>query len=263
MLEYTLYLDESYTQKYNGKEPAFAIGGIIVKDDYIPIINSKVDSLKELIWSDLPNYKDIVLHEKELKDAIENRKPKNELRSEYVRFRNNKAKADTVYKEMSKIIKNSELYTIGCVVDKSSYDINFPKIMGNDISLVCMQIIIENFTHFLYQKNAIGKIIYESRDAQDKVMLMRFYQVSANGTMYVRPDAIQQKIVQIKFIPKADNIQCLQVADFIPNQIARKKTGKKIHINVKDLTNNILRKSYDGNNGKFSRYGIKLVPRMT
>lgn len=35
MDEYTLYLDESYTYKKNGKQPAFAIGGFITRNSNI------------------------------------------------------------------------------------------------------------------------------------------------------------------------------------------------------------------------------------
>jgi hypothetical protein len=125
-----------------------------------------------------------------------------------------------------------------------------------------MQIILENYTHFLYQNGAVGKIIYESRDTQDKIMLMRFYEVSTIGTMYIQPYAIQQRISQILFVSKQKNICGLQVADFIPNQIARKKSGMNIKPSVINLTNNIFLKSYDGGNGNSSRYGIKVVPRM-
>lgn len=262
MNKYTLFLDESLTHENKGKNPAFAIGGFIIKDEEIPIINEKLDNIKGKIWADLGNYKEIVLHEKEVKEALDRRTNYNELKDEYKRFRNNKRNAITLYSELSKLIKDSNLYTLGCVVDKDSYDYNFPKNMGNEISLVCMQIILENYTHFLCNNNATGKIIYESRESQDKAMLMRFYQVSTIGTMYVRPDTIQQKITQFQFRPKSDNLQCLQIADFIPNQIARKKSGKTIHSNVADLTKNIILKSYDGNNGNSQRYGIKLVPRM-
>ena len=40
MEEYVLYLDESYTYNNNGKNPAFAVGGIIVKKTDILHINS-------------------------------------------------------------------------------------------------------------------------------------------------------------------------------------------------------------------------------
>lgn len=262
MNEYTLYLDESYTYEHKGKKPAFAIGGFIVKDSETININTSIDNLKKTVWSDLSDPTSIVLHEMDLKEALNMRKPKRDLKPEYVRFRGNNSLVKKIYAEISKIVKNSEIHTIGCVVKNNDYYSNFPKGIGNEISLVCMQIILENYTHFLFKNNSVGKIIYESRDAMDKTMLMRFYQVSSIGTMYVRPDAIQQKIMQFCFVHKTENLQCLQLADFMVNQMARKKSGKIIYNNVKDLTNNILSKSYDGTTGNVDRYGIKTIPRI-
>lgn len=262
MDEYTLFLDETYTYEHNGNNPAFAIGGFIVKNSNIDIINNKIDDLKKLIWSELPNPTSVILHEMDLKDALNKRISKKKIKAEYVRFRSDKNLAKKLYAEISKIVKKSEIYTIGCVVKNNDYYTNFPKGIGNEISLVCMQIILENYTHFLFKNNAVGKIIYESRDAMDKTMLMRFYQVSSIGTMYVRPEAIQQKISQFCFIHKSDNLPCLQLSDFMVNQMARKKSGKTIYKNVLDLTNNILSKSYDGTNGNNERFGIKTIPRI-
>lgn len=262
MDEYTLYLDETYTYEHNGQKSAFAIGGFIVKNSDENIINNDIDNLKRVIWSELSDPTSVILHEMDLKDAINKRVPKKKVKPEYVKFRNDKTLAKTLYREVSKIVKKSNIHTIGCVVKHDDYYNNFPKGIGNEISLVCMQIILENYTHFLFKNNATGRIVYESRDAMDKTMLMRFYQVSSIGTMYVRPDAIQQKISQFCFIHKTDNLQCLQLADFMVNQMARKKSGKKIYSNVTDLTNNVLKKSYDGTNGNNERYGIKTIPRI-
>lgn len=163
---------------------------------------------------------------------------------------------------MSELIKKSPIYTLGCVVIKDNYHNSFPGLISNEISLVCMQIILENYTHFLYQHDAIGKIVYESRGSEDKVMLMRSYQVATIGTMSVKPESIQQRVSNLSFVSKKDNIAGLQVADFVPNQIARKGSGKNIKSVSLDLTNNIYYKAYSGYNKNKSRCGIKVVPRI-
>lgn len=261
MKEYTLFLDESNTHQ-NGDKKAFAVGGFIIENNDIDNMELELNKIKAEIWSDLPNNINIILHEKDLKDAIDHRMKCSDLKEEYRRFRRNSNKVTLLYKKMSELVKKSNIHTLGCIVVEDNFYTNFSKVIGNEISLVCMQIIIENYTHFLYQNGGVGKIIYESRDAQDKNMLMRFYEVSTIGTMYIQPYAIQQRISQISFVSKQMNNCCLQVADFIPNQIARKKTGKNIKAHVVNLTNNIFLKSYDGGNGNSSRYGIKVVPRM-
>ena len=138
MNEYTLYLDESYTYEHKGKKPAFAIGGFIVKDSETININTSIDNLKKTVWSDLSDPTSIVLHEMDLKEALNMRKPKRDLKPEYVRFRGNNSLVKKIYAEISKIVKNSEIHTIGCVVKNNDYYSNFPKGIGNEISLVCM-----------------------------------------------------------------------------------------------------------------------------
>lgn len=263
MDEYTLFLDESYTYKSNGKKPAFAVGGFIIKNSDIQQINMKIDALKCEIWKDMPTPTNVILHELDLKDALNKRIPKKKLKADYVRFRNNMKTSNTVYRRISQIIKTENINTVGCVVIKDRYFNNFPKKIGNEISLVCMQIIIENYVHFLFKNDATGSIVYESRDAMDTTMLRRYYQIASIGTMYIKPDAIQQRISQFRFIHKNENCQCLQLADFIPNMIARKMSHKSIYPNTKDLLNNILLKSYDGTNNNKDRYGIKTVPRIS
>lgn len=263
MEEYTLFLDESYTYEQNGKEPAFAVGGFIIKNCDIPKINERIDSLKREIWNDLPIPSDVILHELDLKEALNKRTSQKKLKAEYVRFRDNMNISKTVYRRISQIIKAENVYTVGCVVIKNRYFENFPEKIGNEISLVCMQIIIENYVHFLYKNDAVGSIVYESRDAMDMTMLRRHYQVASIGTMYIKPDAIQQRILQFRFIHKNENCQCLQLADFIPNLIARKMSHKSIYPNTRDLLSNILLKSYDGTNNNKDRYGIKTVPRIS
>lgn len=263
MDEYTLFLDESYTYQNNGKNPAFAVGGFIVKNSDIPSINLKIDALKKEIWHDLSDPTNVILHELDLKDALTKRMPKKKIKSNYIRFRNNSKLSNIVYKRISKIIKSENINTVGCVVIKNRYFDNFPPKIGNEISLVCMQIIIENYVHFLYKNDATGSIVYESRDAMDTTMLQRYYQIASIGTMYVKPNAIQQRISQFRFIHKTENCQCLQLADFIPNMIARKMSHKNIYPSTRDLINNILLKSYDGTNNNKDRYGIKTVPRIS
>ena len=262
MAEYILYLDESYTHSNRGQSSAFAIGGVILKNTEINNVAIQIDNVKAQIWNDLPNYKSIILHELDLKRAVERHDSINTLKKEYERFRRNSDSAKLIYKEFAKIIRHFNIVTLGCVLKQDDFYTNFFKDIRNDISLVCMQIIIENYTHFLCQKKATGKIIYESRDEADKTMLMRFHQVCAIGTMYVKPLAIQQRITQFQFKGKQINDPCLQLADFIPNLIARNALDKKIYKDTKPLLQAIWDNAYKGINNNRKRYGIKTVPRV-
>ncbi len=79
--------------------------------------------------------------------------------------------------------------------------------------------------------------------------------------MYVNSRSIQKYIRNIDFPSKQDNIVGLQLADFIPNQIAKKSINKKIYANTKDFNTNIYRKTYDGQCGNKNRFGIRTIPK--
>ena len=262
MKSYTLYLDESETNKTNTLH-AYAIGGVIIEDSYHDsYIKPQLDIIKQKIWSDNPNYSNIILHEKEVKDATEHRIDKKNIKSEYLRFYNNINNAGNLYKELSILLRSSDITTLGCVVVEERLHTNFPSNLTNNYSSICMQMIIENFCHFLFQNNAVGNICYESRELTQNIeMSQHFHQIKAIGTMYVNSKSIQKYIRSIDFPSKQENIAGLQLADFIPNQIAKKSIGKKIYTNSKDFNNNIYRRTYDGTCNNKNRFGIRVIPK--
>lgn len=259
---YTLYLDESETNKCQQLH-VYAIGGIIINNDvHKNVLVPKIKNLKSTIWHDLDNSSQIILHEKEVKDATEHRIQKSTVKSEYLRFYNNINNCSKIYNELDFILRSTDLFTLGCVVIEESLHNYFPEQLTNDYSAICMQIIIENFCHFLYSKNAIGNIIYEAReDHQNTAMSQHFHQIKAIGSIYVNSASVQKYIKGIEFPSKQENIAGLQLADFIPNQIAKKSIGKKIYANTRGFNANIYRKAYDGCCGNKNRFGIRVIPK--
>jgi len=207
MKTYTLYLDESETNK-NQTLHAYAIGGIIVENTYhATVLTPKIDQVKQKIWSDLTDYQNIILHEKEVKDATEHRVDKSSVKPEYIRFYNNPNNCTNLYKELDYVLRSSEIYTLGCVAIEEMLIHNFPSQLSNDYSAICMQIIIENFCHFLYHQHAVGNIQYEAREnSQNIAMSQHFHQIKAIGTMYVNSRSIQKYIRNIDFPSKQENI---------------------------------------------------------
>lgn len=262
MKSYTLYLDESETNKTNIVH-AYAIGGVIIEDSYHEThIKPQLTLIKQKIWNDFPDFSNIILHEKEVKDATEHRVEKSSIKPEYIRFYNNINNAGTLYKELSILLRSSDITTLGCIAVEERLHNNFPDNLTNSYSSICMQMIIENFCHFLFHNNAIGNIIYESRESSQNIeMSQHFHQIKAIGTMYVNSKSIQKYIRNIDFPSKQENIAGLQLADFIPNQIAKKSIGKKIYANAKDFNANIYRKTYDGACNNKNRFGIRVIPK--
>ena len=260
MDNYTLYLDESETSNA-GRKPTFVIAGIIMKDDYHDTtFTEKMNTLKKIIWSDMSNASDIILHEKEVKDATQHRVDKNQIKPDYKRFFNNKENSTKLYTELSHLLRTSNLHTMACAIDKELLYKNYSKEICNDEYNICLQVLMENFCHFLQQQNAIGSIKYEAReDTQNADLMQRFYQIKAIGTLYIDSYAIQKYIKEIEFPNKRDNIAGLQLADFLPNQIGKKIIGNNLFTNTQDFNHNIFRKAYNGNVNNKRRYGIKSI----
>lgn len=254
MEEYVLYLDETSTHT-NNSQRVFSVAGVIIKKADIPQSEAGLNAIKNIVWAGEPNPSSIVLHEKDVKDA--HLKNRHLVKPHYRRFKNNQNRQQ-LYDEMRKLF-NTGLFTIvgACVVEdelKSHYHAD----ITTDQYLIAMQILIENFCHFLQVNNGIGEIILESRESQDKIVRMHFSQIMALGTMYITPYAVQERISSIRFVEKTQNLAGLQIADFVPNPFAR-NAGNKTQYQF-SLYNDLKRWRYDGGIHKRYRYGVKYLP---
>lgn len=257
---YNLYLDESHTHT-RGLNEFFSISGIIVEKNYYDNqLISEIDKLKQKLWNPSLNYKDYILHEKDISFAVNprNKSKLSEISPEYHIFQDKNITKD-FYIELEKIISKHEIIIMGACISIDELKKHYHNSTVTDKSLIILQIILENFCHFLEKHNAIGEIFYESiGDEQDKKMSMRFHHIKSIGTMYIQPFAIQKLIRNIYFPNKKDNIVGLQIADFIPNNVVRKAAQKKK--SDFNLYRVIERKSYDGGISKKQKYGIKNLP---
>ena len=270
MDQYTLYLDESHTGNFNKltnrkDNPLFVIAGIIVKNEiHDNELTYRIKSLKNHIWNRCENdsnYSNHILHELEMSNAITHKTKK--LKFEYNKIFKNKHVYNTTYDIMSTIIKDSELTIIGASIFEDELSQLHPKQTTNDILSICMNIIIENYYHFLCSVDGIGTICYESMpENQNDKIRKRYEIIKNNGTMFYPAKAINQRIKGITFKAKTANIIGLQIADFIPNAIGRHILGKKY--NDKKQRNVsypvIESKLYDGCVGKKDRFGVKIIP---
>lgn len=84
-----------------------------------------------------------------------------------------------------------------------------------------------------------------------------FYMLKATGTLFVKKEILQDKLGTISFPPKSDNIIGLQLADFIPNVLARKALG--MSQKPFSIYDGIENKLYDGKINRKDRFGFKIV----
>ncbi|KAB7704904.1 DUF3800 domain-containing protein [Bacillus aerolatus] len=258
MSKYFLFLDESTTHSSGFNNPVFCVAGFIIKEeDYEKILIPKLDELKSKIWQDLANPTSIVLHEKEIREAQNRMHRINTVKPHFQRFRQN-GNSRLLFSELSKLFQALPCTIIGACIDMDSLKNHFDPACSTETYLTAMQIILENYCHFLHKNNGIGYVFAESRAAQDTAVRMHFNHVKAMGSMFVSPHAMQTYLREIEFPPKSSNNPGLQVADFIPNPFARNALQKKQ--NKFNVYKEIRKLRYEGGLKRFDRFGIKIMP---
>lgn len=262
--KYTLYLDESQTHKYNRhlhkcEQYHFCMAGVIVADDDYPLLENSVNALKRNIWPELSRPEAIILHQMLIVDAEKGRLDSTQY-PEYAKFNKYKERKK-FYRELKQIFVNNDITIVGsslCEDDLKTYY----WVSGRneqDSSLVTMQLLLENYCHFLCTNNGIGRIIYESRDLCFNERLRdKYYHMKLMGSMYMNRDAADRRLLGIDFINKEQNCAGLQVADFVPLGFARNHAG--INQGKPNIFATLQYHRYDGNQNAKSRFGIKYMP---
>lgn len=268
--QYTLYLDESKT--HNGKSnPHFCMAGAIINDKEYAVVESAVKNLKKFIWDDLPNPESIILHQKNIINASKGNLDVIKF-PEYERFRS-KGFRKKFYKQFAQIFDCGKIQIVGGSVDmdymQKKYDVRKPTPSGAPVAyrnqtneyLITLQLLIENYCHFLVVNNAKGRIVYEAiSEIENERLSSKFYQIKLMGSMYMTKSAMEEHLLGIQFIRKQKNNSGLQVADFIPYAFAREHAGFGQMDGDTTLINKMKYYRYGGTPKEQERYGVKKMP---
>jgi hypothetical protein len=124
-----------------------------------------------------------------------------------------------------------------------------------------LQIIMESFCQAMMQKSGRGSIIIESRQNDhsnevDRKVQRAFFNAKAHGTLLMSPDMLQKHLNNIMFRQKTLNDSALQIADFIPNNFARKAAGKTPN----QIGRTLLNHRYDGGVSRPDYFGVRTIP---
>lgn len=262
--QYTLYLDESETHKYNkvtnkNEECHFCMAGIIVATDDYDDLEASVNALKRRVWCDFPNPEEIILHQMLVNDAEKGRLDAARY-PEYVKFKQRRERK-RLYEELKKIFTDNDLIIVGSSVNKDNLK-NFYSVQGRnkqDESLVTMQLLLENYCHFLCANNAVGNIIYEFREQIGNERLRdRYYHMKLMGSMYMNKVSAEKRLLGIDFVNKTANCAGLQIADFVPLPFAREHRGTAQ--GNPNIFSTLKYYRYDGQIGAKERFGVKYMP---
>ena len=253
MGQYTLYLDESETFN-NSHNHFFAVGGVIIENTQNSLVEADLTTLKSKLWEGDHNSSGYILHEKEITEAKRYGHAKNPC---YNIFRSN-TKQNDLYAGLAIILKKYNLTTLGVCIDDASLTRLYPGETNKHLT-IALQMLLENYCHYLGQMNSTGDICYESLlDPGNQELRQRFYELEALGTMYYTSHFFQTHIGDIRFEGKTKNLVGLQLADFIPNTFAR--TCSKAKAKHDDFKKIVLRQAYDGGIQNKQKYGLKLIP---
>lgn len=269
--QYTLYIDESQTHNQYQQQPHFCMAGAIINDKEYAIVENELNQLKRNVWSHCPNPEKIILHQKNIIDASKNKLDISKF-PEYMSFRS-KGFRKQFYANLAKIFDCNKIRIVGGSINveymEKCYEIKKPQITGNPIQyrnqtnkyLITLQLLLENYCHFLIVNNGKGRIVYESiSEIDNERICSKFYQIKLMGSMYITKEAMDNHLLGINFIKKDENNAGLQIADFIPYAFAREHAK----FNQLDKDNTLIRKMkyyrYDGKQKDQNRYGIKYMP---
>jgi hypothetical protein len=240
--EYILFLDES---KDTPPSKLFALGGVAIeRNNYKNNIIPYIEKLK----IDVFNSKDVILHETDIRDACE---------KDYLPMRK-KENRDMFWDRMGKLFDGYNIKVFNAVVTPSLCKKTYNSKYLNNEYFIALQIILENYVHFLEKNKAIGSICIESRNLKENNRLHNHYeQLKKHGTLFINNFGMIKCITTLSFCEKFDNIIGLQIADFIPNVF------KKYSIEEKQRNPSILSNMcnclYDGNVNDINRFGNKKV----
>lgn len=199
-----MFIDE--TDKTN-KSKYFCLSGIIFKrSEYEDTIVSKVNELKNKHFGRT----DIIFHYTDMKNN----------KREFEIFQDNNIR-NKFYMDLVKLFKNCDCTILSTYFNKSNMKQLFGKCAISDYD-VAFKHILENYTHYLRNKNGEGMIIMESRLLQQNSFLQNtFYNYINNGSELFSSEIIKRHLKCLGFIVKGENCAGLQLVDFVPSTLMR------------------------------------------
>ena len=227
MKEYYLFLDES---KPNTNFRNFTLGGVVIeKSIYENNIRPEIVRIKKECFGN----ESVILHEIEIRNK----------RGSFKGI--TKEQQENFFAKLNTLFDNEDISILAVSINLDDLDKLYSVAERNDIYYIALQLLMENYVHFLITNEGNGQLYLESTDAVNNSKLQNlFYILKATGTLFMKKEVLQDRLGAISFPLKSDNIIGLQLADFIPNVLARKALGKE-QKNF-SIYNGIENKLYDG-----------------
>lgn len=204
LTEYILFADE--TNK-TPKNPYFCFAGLIIKRcDYEDVLVPKINELKQKHFGKT----DVILHYTDMKNN----------KGDFSTFVDSHVR-NKFWTEFVNIIKSIDFTTIGVYFDQNMMNELYKK-SGTTNYDIAYRHLLENYMHFLKEKDGVGAVCIESRTFKENAYLQRnHFDYIERGSIYYNNKNTTNHLSTIGFIIKGDNCIGLQVADIIPARFMR------------------------------------------
>ena len=166
-------------------------------------------------------------------------------------------KRTAFYEELDKFIENLEFKIIAAVIDKSKLKSSYRT--PSDPYNLCFQFIMERLCMFVGRKNEKVVMRMESRESHnDKVLAEDYENFKNKGNTMIKPEEVREKLIDLSFNKKSQNIGGHQIADLAAYPIG-------IHIFQPKRDNpafQIVEKKFHTRLGtrQYINYGLKIFP---
>ena len=204
LTEYILFADE--TNK-TPKNPYFCFAGLIIKRcDYEDILVPKINELKQKHFGKT----DVIFHYTDMKNN----------KGDFSTFVDSNIR-NKFWTEFVNIIKSIDFTTIGVYFDQNMMTELYKNSKTTNYDIAYRHL-LENYMHFLKEKDGVGAICIESRTFKKNAYLQRnHFDYIERGSIYYDNKNTSNHLSTIGFIVKGDNCIGLQVADIIPARFMR------------------------------------------
>jgi len=243
---FVVFLDESgdhNLKTIDSSYPIFCLSACIFDFDYyFKEVENKLDSIKIKHFGT----REVIVRSYDI------RKQKGQFRSLV-----DITKRTAFYEELDKFIENLEFKIIAAVIDKSKLKSSYR--IPEDPYDLCFQFIMERLCMFIGKKNEKIVMRMESRETHNDRVLAEDYENFKNkGNTMIQPEEVREKLIDLSFNQKSQNIAGHQIADLAAYPIG-------IHIFQPKRDNpafQIVEKKFHTKPGtkQYLNYGLKVFP---
>lgn len=214
---YTLYLDESGDwgyPNYHPHRPILCLCGCILKDDsYIKEVVPVIKRLKRRGFG-----KDVVFHRYKVQHRMND-----------FSILKTQDEVDDFVSKFSHYVAGLDMKILLSAINKADYYRTYglkrvDAYLPEDIYSIVFTFIAERFVLFLREEKTKGRIVAESRGSKEDQAVQYWYSlILHNGTQFILDWQFREVLPNaIEFRKKKDNIEGLQLSDWVATPMSRK-----------------------------------------